>query len=98
MQSKSVRRLFHRKNFRFLTTLVPDRSPEATRNWVDTDGKHVMINTALGRKVQERFTGPRVPISVVDQTSPCDMVTVRGRAAEQTNIDKKAKKYLGIDR
>ena len=51
MQSESVRRLFHGKNFGFLTTLVPDRSPQVTRSWVDTDGKHVIINTALERKL-----------------------------------------------
>ena len=46
----------------------------------------------------------RVAISVVDQANPYNMVSIRGRVAEQTtngadeHIDKLAKKYLGVDK
>jgi hypothetical protein len=29
----------------FLSTVMPDGSPQLTQTWVDTDGEHVMINT-----------------------------------------------------
>jgi hypothetical protein len=28
----------------FLTTLMPDGSPQMTQTWVDTDGEHVVIS------------------------------------------------------
>ncbi|MFD3729858.1 hypothetical protein [Streptomyces sp. NPDC058632] len=29
----------------FLTTLMPDGSPQITQTWVDTDGENIVINT-----------------------------------------------------
>jgi len=65
---------------------------------------HIIINTALGRLKHKNISrDPRVAVSVIDQTNPYDMVTVRGRVVEQAtngaeeHIDKMAKKYLGVD-
>ena len=58
-----------------------------------------------GRLKHENIScNSRVAVSVIDQTNPYDMVTVRGRVVEQTtngadeHIDKMAKRYLGVDK
>jgi len=65
---------------------------------------HIIINPTLGRLKHKNISrDPRVAVSVIDQTNPYDMVTVRGRVVEQTtngaeeHIDKMAKKYLGVE-
>jgi PPOX class probable F420-dependent enzyme len=104
IQSEQVSRLFQDKNFGFLATLMPDGSPQVTPIWVDTDGKHMIINTAQGRLKQKNVSrDPRVAVSVADHANPYNMVAVRGRVVQQTtngaeHIDKMAKKYLGLDR
>jgi PPOX class probable F420-dependent enzyme len=71
---------------------------------VDTDGEHVVINTAQGRqKPRNLERDPRVAISVVDRNNPYRQATFRGRVVEVTeqnadaHIDRMAKKYLGKD-
>ncbi|HEX9831272.1 MAG TPA: pyridoxamine 5'-phosphate oxidase family protein, partial [Thermodesulfobacteriota bacterium] len=49
------------KNFGTVATLMPDGSPHATVTWIDTDGKHVIFNTAEGRiKIKNLRRDPRV--------------------------------------
>jgi PPOX class probable F420-dependent enzyme len=105
INSEPVRRLFQNKNFGFLSTLMPDGSPQVTPTWVDIDNGHIIVNTAEGRVKHKNVSrDPRVAVSVADQTNPYNMVTVRGRVVEQTtkgaeeHIDKMAKKYLGMDK
>lgn len=102
---ESVSQLFKSKNFGFLSTLMPDGSPQVTPTWVDIDDGHIVINTAEGRLKQKNVSrDPRVAVSVTDQANPYNMVTVRGRVVEQTtkgadeHIDRMAKKYLGMDK
>ncbi len=94
------------KNFGLLAELNPDGSPHLTPVWVDTDGKHVLINTAIGR-VKERNIrrDPRVAITVLDQANPYSWVMVRGRVAERVtgreaddHIDSLSKKYTGREK
>ena len=33
-----------------LATLMADGSPQITQVWVDTDGEHILVNTAQGRQ------------------------------------------------
>ena len=33
-----------------LATLMADGSPQITQVWVDTDGEHILVNTAEGRQ------------------------------------------------
>lgn len=55
----------------FLTTLMPDGSPQMTETWADTDGEHVVINTVQGfQKVRNVERDPRVAVSVCDQSRP----------------------------
>jgi PPOX class probable F420-dependent enzyme len=84
---------------------MPDGSPQVTPTWVDIDDGYIIINTAEGRLKHKNVShDARVAVSVVDQTNPYNMVTVRGRVVEQTtkgadeHIDKMAKKYLDLDK
>src|SRR3954468_5967448 len=49
--------LFRGKNWATVVTLRTDGSPHATPVWIDTDGEHVLFNTAVGR-AQERERRP----------------------------------------
>jgi PPOX class probable F420-dependent enzyme len=105
IQSEPVSRLFQDKNFGFLATLMPDGSPQVTPTWVDKDGSHILVNTAVGRlKHKNILHDPRVAVAVADMANPYNMVTIRGKVVEQTtkgaeeHIDKMAKKYLGLDK
>ena len=84
-----------------LATLMPDGSPQNTQVWVDTDGKHILINTAQGRQKERNVQrDPRVAVNVVDPTNAWRIAMVRGRVVEITTdgadelIDQLAKKYL----
>ena len=101
----SVIQLLTGKNFAFVATLMKDGSPQITPTWIDFDGKLILINTAEGRVKQKNVSrDPHVAISIVDQSNPYNMVTIRGKVIEQTStgaddhIDKLAKRYLGVDK
>ncbi len=88
-----------------LATLMPDGSPQLTQVWVDTDGEHILVNTADGRqKVRNVRRDPRVAVNVVDPTNAWRLASVRGRVVAVTSdgadalIDHLAHKYLGADR
>lgn len=105
IKSEPVSRLLQGKNFGYIATLMPDGSPQVTPIWIDTDGEHVIVNTAIGRLKDENvMRDPRVAVAVFDQSNPYNMVTVRGKVVERTangaeeHIDKMAKKYLGLDK
>jgi len=102
--SPEVRALLEGPNFGAVATVMPDGSPQVTTVWVDTDGEHVVINTAQGRqKPRNLERDPRVAISIVDRNNPYRQATIRGRVVEVTeqnadaHIDRMAKKYLGKD-
>ena len=89
-----------------LVTLMADGSPQVSPVWVDTDGTHVLINTAQGRlKTRNIERDPRVAVAVYDPANAYErVVNVRGRVTEITtegadaHIDSLARKYLGADR
>ncbi len=98
-------RLFQGKNFAFVSTLMEDGSPQVTPTWVDIKDGKIIVNTAEGRVKHKNISrDPRIAICVIDQNNPYHMVTVRGKVVEQTTegadgqIDKLAKKYLGVDK
>ncbi len=83
---------------------MPGGAPQATVVWIDTDGEHVIFNTAEGRvKTENLRKDPRVAIAVINSENPYQQVTIRGRVVEMTHegaddhIDSLAKKYLGVD-
>ena len=86
----------------YVTTLMPDGSPQLTQTWVDTDGEHILVNSVVGyQKHRNVERDPRVAVAVADPADPTRYITVRGRvtatttdgAAEQ--IEALAQKYLG---
>ena len=87
----------------FLSTLMPDGSPQMTRTWVDTDGEHVVINTVQGhQKVRNVERDPRVAVSICDVSSSSRYYAIRGRVVSITteggaeHIEALAQRYLGV--
>jgi PPOX class probable F420-dependent enzyme len=86
----------------FLSTVMPDGSPQLTQTWVDTDGQNILINTVRGhRKVKNVERDPRVAVNVSDPARPARYFGVRGRVVDMTtdgavaHIDALAQRYLG---
>ena len=97
--------LFEKKAFGQLATLMKDGTPQVTPVWCDFDGKHVRVNSAVGRvKDQNVRRNPNVAISLQDPDNPYRYLSVRGQVEEITqngadaHIDLLAKKYLGQDK
>jgi len=86
-----------------VATVHADGTPHVTPVWVDTDGEHVIFNTAKGRvKFENIARNPMVAISVVDKANDYRTLWLQGRAevdeeGADAHIDKLAKKYLGKD-
>jgi PPOX class probable F420-dependent enzyme len=69
----------------FITTLMPDGSPQTTETWVDTDGEHVVINTVqTHQKVRNIERDPRVSVAICDGADPSRYYAVRGRVSNVT--------------
>ncbi len=104
MLEKKAIAMIEEKNFAFLATVSRDGSPQLTPTWVDTDGKRLLINTAMGRAKQRNTArDSRVAVVVPDSKNMYSYLYVKGRVVEQRtagadkHIDKLAKKYLGKD-
>lgn len=101
--SEKAKRLLEGKNFAFVGTLNKDGTPHLTPTWVDTDGKNVFINTALGRQKPRNVSrDPRVAVGVFNLDNPYEYVTISGKVVKQVtgkeaeeHIDKLAQKYTG---
>jgi len=96
--------LFDKKAFANLATVMPDGTPQVTPVWVDYDGKHVLVNSARGRRKDKNMErNPAVALSILDPDNPYRYLEVRGRVVDITeegadeHIDKMAKKYMGVD-
>ena len=88
--------------FVYLATLMPDGKPQVTPIWFNTDGKHILINSAAGRvKDRNMRARPQVALVIADPQNPYRYVQVRGRVVEITqegadaHIDTLAGKYTG---
>jgi hypothetical protein len=65
--SAGFKKLLREPAYCQLATLMADGSPQITQVWVDTDGEHILVNTAQGRqKVINIRRDPRVAVNVVD--------------------------------
>lgn len=96
---------FGKKVYAHLATIMPDGSPQVTPVWIDFDGTHVLVNTAVGRvKDRNLQRDGRVSMSLLDPANAYRYVEVRGRVVERTtdgaatHIDKMAQKYIGKDK
>lgn len=109
--TEPIVKFFRGKNFAFLGTINKNGSPHVTPTWIDiieNENGHegmILVNTAKDRIKQKNVSrDPRVSISIVDETNPYSMVTIKGRVVEQTtegadeHIDKLARRYLDAER
>jgi PPOX class probable F420-dependent enzyme len=94
--------LFKKKAFANLGTLMRDGSPQVTPVWFDYDGKHVRVNSALGRVKDKNIRrDPRVSLSIQDPENPYRYLEVRGKVVDITqngaddHINSLSQKYLG---
>ena len=89
--------------FGVATTLREDGSPHNTVVWVDADDDAVIFNTAEGRAKPEHLRRDgRAAVTVIDPQDGHKWVSVSGTAelsheGADAQIDKLAKKYLGVD-
>jgi PPOX class probable F420-dependent enzyme len=86
----------------FISTAMPDGSPQLTQTWVDTDGAHILINTVEGfQKVKNIRRDPRVAVAVSDPRNSARYYSVRGEVLGITSeggaehIEQLAQRYLG---
>src|ERR1700677_1890824 len=86
----------------FITTLMPDGSPQTTETWVDTDGAHIVINTVQTHlKMRNIERDPRVAVAVCDASNPSSYYAIRGRGVKVTaeggaeHIDVLSHRYTG---
>ena len=94
--------LMRGRNPCFLTTLMPDGSPQTTQTWVDTDGEHVVINTVqTHQKMRNIRRDPRVSVAICDVADPSRYFSARGHVTNITteggaeHIDVLAHRYTG---
>jgi len=98
------RELLEQRNFCHVGTIRKDGTPHIVPVWVDTDGRHVVLNSAEGRAWPGNASrDPRVTLTVTNMENPYEYVEIRGQVAEMTrdgaddHINQMAKKYLGQD-
>lgn len=69
----------------FIATIMPDGSPQMTRVWVDTDGKHVLFNTVQGNQKSLNIArDPRVALNICDPANIDRFYQVRGHVIAVT--------------
>ena len=92
------------KAFCSLATIMKDGTPQVTPVWFNTDGKHILINSASGRvKDRNMRRNPRVALMIVDPKDPYRYIQIRGTVVEITtlgareHINALSKKYTGKD-
>jgi PPOX class probable F420-dependent enzyme len=84
---------------------MPDGSPQVTPVWVDYDGRHVLVNSAAGRRKDLNMTARKsVALEIADPDDANRYVAVRGTVVDITedgadaHLDRLARRYLGRDR
>ena len=73
------------KAFLFLATVNADGTPQVTPVWFNTDGGHILVNTAKGRlKDKNMRARPIVAFVIQDPGDPYRFIQIRGRVVEIT--------------
>jgi len=72
--------------FGYLATLMPDGSPQLTPLWFDTDGDHILLNSAKGRIKDKNMRARRqVALLITDPRDPFGRyIQIRGVVVEVT--------------
>jgi PPOX class probable F420-dependent enzyme len=86
----------------YVSTIMPDGSPQLTQTWVDTDGTHALINSVqTHQKVKNLQRDPRITIAVSNPKQLIAYRELRGRVIDITteggveHIEKLSQRYLG---
>ncbi|AGZ41217.1 TIGR03618 family F420-dependent PPOX class oxidoreductase [Actinoplanes friuliensis] len=86
----------------FVTTLMPDGSPQISQTWAGTDGEHVLINTVdTHQKTRNIRRDARIAIGIADPAAPLRSWALRGIVVNATtegareSIDELSQKYIG---
>ena len=83
------------KAYAFLGTIMPDGSPQVTPVWFNTNGEHILINSAKGRVKDENMRArPEVAMTIIDMNDPYRYLQVRGRVVEIT--EEGAREHISI--
>ncbi|MCX2951598.1 PPOX class F420-dependent oxidoreductase [Lentzea sp. NEAU-D7] len=90
------------KSICFVTTLMPDGSPQISQTWAGTDGEHVLINTVdTHQKTRNLRRDPRIALGIADPAAPSRYWALRGSVVAMTtegareHIDELSQKYIG---
>lgn len=76
-----------RKVYASLATTMKDGSPQVTLVWFNTDGTHILINSARGRtKDKNMRLRPNVALLLVDPQNPYRFIQIRGKVTDFTEI------------
>jgi PPOX class probable F420-dependent enzyme len=98
-----ARELLEAKNFGTISTVSADGSPLSVVVWIDTDGEHILFNSAQGRAwVRNLERDDRASCLVQNLENPYEWVQFRGRVevtqdGADEHIDALANKYTGED-
>lgn len=66
--------------FVYLATLMADGSPQVTPVWFNTDGTHILINSATGRiKDRNMRARPQIALVIADPENPYRYIQIRGQ-------------------
>ena len=89
--------------YAYLATIMQDGTPQVTPVWFNTDGKHILINSQIGRvkdrNIRER---PDIALLIPDPNDPYRYLMIRGPVVEITeegareHINQLAQKYTGV--
>ena len=93
--------LFAKKAFAHLGVHLKNGGIQVNPLWVDHDGKHLVINSSVGRvKDRAMRANASVTLCISDPDNPYRFLEVRGKVSEITKdgadaqIDAMAKKYM----
>src|SRR5690348_7228161 len=74
-----------KKAFVYLATIMKDGSPQVTPVWFNTDGEHILLNSAEGRlKDRNMRARPTVALCIADPDNPYRYLQIRGRVVAFT--------------
>lgn len=100
--SEQLVAVLHSPALCYVATTMPDRSPQVTQTWVDTDAEHIVVNIVQGmQKARNLQRDPRVAVAVSDPSTPGQYYQVRGAVVEMTSeggvdsIEALSQKYTG---
>lgn len=73
------------KAMAFLATLMADGSPQVTPVWFNSDGEHILVNSAKGRvKDRNMRRSPKVALTLIAMEDAYRYLQIRGEVVEIT--------------